>query len=735
MKPESGSLRLIPFLQIVLFVYLCSFRAVSNDIVLQDSYAQKSDTNCSVAFSWNPVQQYTYSFSPESLVGNPVSWLWDFGDGNITPNANPVHSFSPGSYSVCLKMTTDSGCVDTLCLDLNVLQCDLSVSSTYQDATCFLKCDGTAMVVATGGTQPYSYQWTNGDSTATTDSLCQDIFGVTVTDQFMCTASKTIIISQPGPLSSSISKSDDPCHGSCNGSISVAVNGGTVPFSYAWSNGMSGANVTGLCAGFYSATINDANQCSHFIEADIHEPDTLIAVISEHLDNLCNGECLGKISILAGGGTGLILYEWSNSSTDAFIDSLCSGMYSVTVKDANNCPVVIEDEITEPPPIICSVNSADATEYGKCDGEAQLVVSGGTYPLFVEWSSGGTDLWKDSLCAGPYSVSVTDINLCKKNISFIISQPPVYILSGLVQTAQAPLPVGMAVLYKQFSSGEFSAMKRCEISSGGFIFDTLQEADYLVHVIPYFGFQPQVPVYLPTYNGNTAYWENADIIHLNDTIDTLSITLLKNTEIFYGTRTVAGSLQFEDSSYYESDVFSMDWFGFEYIDSRFSVVDSVCANIPVFLRGQDGALLDYCLTDQKGHFKFSEVPEQIFKIHPEKPGYTTIEKTIYSSGDDLSPFVIRDNVIEILETGINEFYQGSPKIFPNPATDWLNIYLPDNRIYSLTLVDLTGKVVTRKSTNGINRTSISLEYLSRGFYIIEVGCSDSSIQRFLISKI
>jgi hypothetical protein len=125
--------------------------------------------------------------------GNGVyTYLWS--PGNSTAQ-NPT-GLIPGSYIV--TVTDGNGCStsDTVIVGNTCSSYNASVTSATQ-ASCGLCNDGTATVSTTNGTGPYTYLWTNGDTSATADSLLPGNYSVLVTDMFGCsdTANVTITFS------------------------------------------------------------------------------------------------------------------------------------------------------------------------------------------------------------------------------------------------------------------------------------------------------------------------------------------------------------------------------------------------------------------------------------------------------------------------------------------------------------------------------------------------------------
>ena len=140
-----------------------------------------------------------------------------------------------GSFSVVV--TDANGCVATGAVTL-VEPLALALSISTVDPGCNGGCNGTALVVASGGVTPYSYTWSNGDNTAQADSLCANTYVITVTDANGCAAIATATIGNPPVLAASILTTQDvSCNGGCDGFATVTQSGGTPPYSYSWSDG------------------------------------------------------------------------------------------------------------------------------------------------------------------------------------------------------------------------------------------------------------------------------------------------------------------------------------------------------------------------------------------------------------------------------------------------------------------------------------------------------------------
>ena len=104
------------------------------------------------------------------------------------------------------------------------------------------------------------------------------------------------------------------CFGESNGSIDVTINGGTSPYSYTWSNGLSSQDLFNLPVGNYDLYVTDLNNCNSSISVEITEPQEILVSVST-TDLLCNSEDYGQINIIVSGGVPGYLYSIDNEST------------------------------------------------------------------------------------------------------------------------------------------------------------------------------------------------------------------------------------------------------------------------------------------------------------------------------------------------------------------------------------------------------------------------------------
>lgn len=135
----------------------------------------------------------------------------------------------------------------------------------------------SAAVVAQGGTPPYQYLWSNGDTLPTAVFPPGSVnYSITVTDSGVCNyESPEITINQPLPLNISASVTDESAPGANDGSVQLTVQGGAPPFTYLWSTGATGDQLENVGDGIYTVTVTDAAGCTH---AESFEVKTTSAV-------------------------------------------------------------------------------------------------------------------------------------------------------------------------------------------------------------------------------------------------------------------------------------------------------------------------------------------------------------------------------------------------------------------------------------------------------------------------
>ena len=184
---------------------------------------------------------YTYLWTPTMPVGGPV-----------------LTGLSAGTYTLVVLDANGCSIIGTYVVT-EPLAITLSLSSV--DASCYGYNDGSATVVAAGGTTPYSYSWGADGTTSTITELYAGTYSVVVTDANGCTATGFVIVNEPLELILSIAGTNPSYAGASDGSADLSVSGGTPSYVYYWDIGSSSEDISGLSAGTYCVSVYDVNQC------------------------------------------------------------------------------------------------------------------------------------------------------------------------------------------------------------------------------------------------------------------------------------------------------------------------------------------------------------------------------------------------------------------------------------------------------------------------------------------
>jgi gliding motility-associated-like protein len=362
-------------------------------------------------------------------IGGSGSYSYAWSNNETTQD---ISSIGIGTYSV--SVTDANGCSATTAIIIeqpDTLIASINVSQYIggNGVSCNGASDGNLDLTVQGGTVPYYYDWSTGDT-------IQDIFGldagtytVTVADSNGCIAIVTAEITQPDSVQNTLSAStydggyNVSCNGAEDGSITVIANGGIAPYSYIWSTTDTFSSINEVGAGTYNVTVTDANGCSAVSSITLTQPDILTAT-AQGSELPCSGSGNGTIDLTVQGGTADYTYIWSNTQTTEDLSGLASGIYTVTVTDENGCTAVASAEVIDVNPLDLSGTIIDnPTCIDSKDGYIAANVTGGTQPYSYLWSTGATTNAIDSLDNGNFILTVTDANGCSVVSNYTIAGP------------------------------------------------------------------------------------------------------------------------------------------------------------------------------------------------------------------------------------------------------------------------------------------------------------------------
>jgi len=229
-----------------------------------------------------------------------------------------------------------------------------------------------------------------------------------------------------------ITKSDVTCFGANDGSAWVSVSGGTMPYTYSWSNGSTQDSISNLPPDTYSLTVTDAANATVTGSITITQPASALSINTSHTDVTVCGANDGTATAFVSGGTPSYSYSWSGGAITATANNLAGGTYTVTVTDANGCTITGSVTVSQPSNISVSISKQDVLCYGDNSGSAVITATGGTPPYNYGWSFGATTRTVTGLVAGIYTVTVSDASSCQVVEQVIIQEPALLVATGNV---------------------------------------------------------------------------------------------------------------------------------------------------------------------------------------------------------------------------------------------------------------------------------------------------------------
>jgi len=331
------------------------------------------------------------------------------GDSIVMVNTTELSNIACGS-SFCNSISAQTGYgTETLDIDFGLV----AAASMSNAVSCFQENDGTATVVVSGGTAPYSYSWSNGTNNATVTGLGSGTYTVAITDAKGCVSSSSVFVSSPTDISISFTQTDLSCNGFTDGTVNSISVGGTPGYSYQWSTGATTQGISSLSTGNYMVSITDANGCLKTSMTTITEP-AVLGCNMNIVDATCFGYPNGSATTTTTGGTPTYNYLWdssANNQTTPTAVGLAAGTYDLTITDANGCLTACAVTVNQPDKLKVFVNSMDVSCIGFSDGSVVLNAVGGTGSYTYQWDAaagGQTTSTISDLATGDYEATITD---------------------------------------------------------------------------------------------------------------------------------------------------------------------------------------------------------------------------------------------------------------------------------------------------------------------------------------
>ncbi|NRB49891.1 MAG: hypothetical protein HRU41_19605, partial [Saprospiraceae bacterium] len=348
----------------------------------------------------------------------PYTILWD--DQSTTTERTGL---AAGTYAYTV---TDANNCEELGEAVVETPPPLSIEATILPISCAGEFDGGIVVIASGGTGGYRFEWSNDRSTPVNNALPAGEYTLLLRDANNCVLDTTFVLTEPPALFIEDSQvTDAACSGIANGAVDISVVGGVEPYQFTWSNGATTEDLVDVEGGAYDVTITDASGCS-FEDFFTVFNTTELSASAETEAATCD-EANGSILLEVGGGTEPYTFDWSIDGTGDNDDEqsptgVPAGIYQVTIRDAASCSITLEDIVVEGKiaPVL-SLVSTEQSVCGEASGSALIDLQGGAEPFTFSWSNGTTEQNLSGVDAGMYTLTVTDADQCEDILEVTIN--------------------------------------------------------------------------------------------------------------------------------------------------------------------------------------------------------------------------------------------------------------------------------------------------------------------------
>ncbi len=346
----------------------------------------------------------------------PYAYLWNNG-----ATTEDISGLGGGTYTV--TVTDAHNCtvaIDPLAL---VAPLPITINFTETPVSCYGLSDGVLQAAVSGGVKPYTYSWSNGNSTARAIKLAAGHYSLLVTDANDVQFTQGYDLTAPAALEVIPTVTPVSCNSKTDGSITTVVNGGTIPYTYRWNNGATTPDLTQVPAGNYRLSVTDAHNCPIALDTSITEPAALV-INGTVTPPSRFGSSDAKIDATIGGGTIPYIYAWSSGAATEDLNALAAGDYTLTVTDNNNCATSKTFNVNQPAQLILTITRDAVVDcYGSSTGTLTVHASGGVSPYSYQWSNGSATASTSQLPAGHYEVQVTDANNVTATQVYDLTEP------------------------------------------------------------------------------------------------------------------------------------------------------------------------------------------------------------------------------------------------------------------------------------------------------------------------
>lgn len=344
--------------------------------------------------------------------------LWSDNDTSFLRN-----NLEAGYYHFTVTGSNDCTVVDSI----EIFQPDsISVFSDISNVTCGDHLGGIITQI-NGGQAPYSYTWSNGNTSNVLLQVPVGIYTLQVKDNNDCVSDFDFEVVATNSILVEIDvESPNLCFGDSVAILLASSVNGITPLEYTWSDGSINASLENIESGIYQLTITDVWGCIGESFIEIQDPEMMDIETTVNMVR-CKGESNGSVQLSINGGTGDYIVNWSDGTNAEINTGLSSGIYSYTVTDSNDCIINGFTEIIEPEyELSLAIEANEPSCFGLADGSILAHGKGGTAPYVYNWSYANyvTDSRSiEDLPSGDYSIILVDSHSCVQYLDYNLNEP------------------------------------------------------------------------------------------------------------------------------------------------------------------------------------------------------------------------------------------------------------------------------------------------------------------------
>jgi hypothetical protein len=355
-----------------------------------------------------------------------------FGNGSLDISVSPAGTYSyawsnvsfsedlanlgPGTYTVTVTWGTCTANAAFVVAD----NAPNPVVSSNVIASLCSQSNGSIDLNVTGPAAPFSYLWSNNETSEDLSDILSGPYSVTVTASNGCTTVESFNVPNNASTFS--------LAGSAVAQTNCAVDNGTIDltvtpsgaYTILWSNGAVTEDLSGVPPGTYTVSVTESGNCTATASYVVNDQRVLPVASSAVNAEIC-GLANGSIDLSVSSGTSPYFYDWSSGQNVQDLTNIPAGSYIVTVTDANNCTVTVSATVPDNPIVFAlSGNAQPNTSCLADNGSVSLNLNpaNGTYTYL--WSNAAATPTLTNLAAGTYTVTVSAGGTCTSTASFLV---------------------------------------------------------------------------------------------------------------------------------------------------------------------------------------------------------------------------------------------------------------------------------------------------------------------------